>query len=181
MFQHSHQWDGCVCRECNEIKDEENEHQWDECQCIKCGVFRHIFNSNCVCVRCGEIIHTAQWQHRARYGYSNLTRYCLVCGRLLSDSTIELESGQWVMTGGSKIREGSYFDLGKFDEESKEIWNCIGEKQQQQLLKKNFYCPKCESKKEVRNIGGMVEDEDLVLHGACFHCESKLFRIIMKY
>ncbi len=50
-----HKWDGCVCRRCGKLRDE--EHDWDGCKCRRCGATRdeeHTWDG-CLCRRCRRI------------------------------------------------------------------------------------------------------------------------------
>ena len=50
-----HDWSGCICRACGQIRD--TDHDWDGCMCKRCGQARdeqHDWDGS-TCRRCGKL------------------------------------------------------------------------------------------------------------------------------
>ena len=46
-----HQWSGCTCVKCGQVRDE--HHEWDGCRCYRCGKQDHNWNGE-DCTKCGR-------------------------------------------------------------------------------------------------------------------------------
>lgn len=54
---HYHDWDGCRCRHCEKVRDE--QHDWNHCRCRRCGVSRYSCHDwqDCQCTVCRKEQH----------------------------------------------------------------------------------------------------------------------------
>ncbi len=73
-----HSWDGCKCRKCSKVRDE--NHDWNGCKCRKCNKVRdknHDWNG-CKCGACGESRYGNEY-HRWGKNPRGATE-CEICG-----------------------------------------------------------------------------------------------------
>jgi hypothetical protein len=65
----------------------------------------------------------------------------------------------------------------EFTPEAAAAWNAIPPWVQQELLSK-VWCPHCRKSTTMKEFGGKVEGEDLVLQGRCASCGGKVARVL---